>query len=92
VDLRHQLAILRRGGKGRSRRPPIEPYLQWPAASSRTSAAPWFAVDPETLCRWHRTLLERGRRGPEGCQNPSSAWILSFDTLHDPTGAAECRR
>jgi transposase len=58
--LRHQLAILRRGGK-RPRYTTADRALL--AAASRLLPPERFAVGPQTLRRWHRALLERGRRG-----------------------------
>ena len=64
VVLRHQLAILRRGGK-RPRYGTSDRALL--AAASRllpTERWSCFAVSPQTLRRWHRALLqgERQRR------------------------------
>jgi hypothetical protein len=60
--LRHQLAILRRGGK----RPQYTTVDQALLAAVSRLLPPerWscFAVSPQTLRRWHRTLRERGRR------------------------------
>jgi transposase len=63
VVLRHQLAILRRGGK-RPQYATVDRALL-AAASRLLPAERWscFAVGPQTLRRWHRTLLARGRRG-----------------------------
>jgi transposase len=58
--LRHQLAILRRGGK-RLRYSTADRALL--AAASRLLPPARFAVGPQTLRRWHRALLEGGRRG-----------------------------
>ncbi len=58
--LRHQLAILRRGGK-RPRYTTADRALL--AAASRLLPPERFAVGPQTLRRWHRALLEGGRRG-----------------------------
>jgi hypothetical protein len=62
VVLRHQLAILRRGGK-RPRYTTVDRAL---LAAARRLLPPerWscFAVSPQTLRRWHRALLEGGRR------------------------------
>jgi len=58
--LRHQLAVLRRGGK-RPRYTTADRALL--AAASRLLPPERFAVGPQTLRRWHRALLERGRRG-----------------------------
>ncbi len=62
VVLRHQLAILRRGGK-RPRYTTADRALL--AAASRLlppERSSCFAVSPQTLRRWHRALLEGGRR------------------------------
>ena len=59
VVLRHQLAILRRGGK-RPRYTTADRALL--AAASRLLPPERFAVGPQTLRRWHRALLEGGRR------------------------------
>ncbi len=63
VVLRHQLAILRRGGK-RPRYTTADRALL-AAASRLLPHERWscFAVGPQTLRRWHRALLEGGRRG-----------------------------
>jgi transposase len=58
--LRHQLAILRRGGK-QPRYTTADRALL--AAASRLLPPERFAVGPRTLRRWHRALLEGGRRG-----------------------------
>jgi hypothetical protein len=62
VVLRHQLAILRRGGK----RPQYTTVDQALLAAVSRLLPPerWscFAVSPQTLRRWHRALRERGRR------------------------------
>ena len=60
VVLRHQLVILRRGGK-RPRYTTADRALL--AAASRLLPPERFAVGPQTLRRWHRALLARGRRG-----------------------------
>jgi hypothetical protein len=62
VVLRHQLAILRRGGK-RPQYGTVDRALL-AAASRLLPSERWscFAVSPRTLRRWHRTLL-RGRQG-----------------------------
>ncbi len=60
VVLRHQLAILGRGGK-RPRYTTADRALL--AAASRLLPPERFAVGPQTLRRWHRALLEGGRRG-----------------------------
>jgi hypothetical protein len=62
VVLRHQLAILRRGGKRPQYTIADRAFLA--AASRLLPPARWscFAVGPQTLCRWHRALLEGGRR------------------------------
>lgn len=59
VVLRHQLAILRRGG--RPRYTTADRALL--AAASRLVPTERFAVGPQTLRRWHRALLEGGRGG-----------------------------
>jgi Homeodomain-like domain len=63
VVLRHQLAILKRGGK-RPRYTTADRALL-AAASRLLPPERWscFAVGPQTLRRWHRALLEGGRRG-----------------------------
>jgi Homeodomain-like domain len=63
VVLRHQLAILRRGGK-RPRYTTVDRALL-AAASRLLPCERWscFAVSPRTLRRWHQTLLEGGWRG-----------------------------
>src|ERR671936_1870170 len=62
IVLRHQLAILRRGGK----RPPytIADRAVLAAASRLLPRERWscFAVSPQTLRRWHRALLRGDRR------------------------------
>jgi len=60
VVLRHQLAILRRGGK-RPRYTTADRALL--AAASRLLPPERFTVGPQTLRRWHRALLEGSRRG-----------------------------
>src|SRR5215210_7005509 len=62
VVLRHQLAILRRGGK-RPRYTTADRALL-AAASRLLPQERWscFAVSPQTLRRWHRALLQGGRR------------------------------
>jgi len=62
VVLRHQLAILRRGGK-RPRYTTADRALL-AAASRLLPPARWscFAVSPQTLRRWHRALLQGGRK------------------------------
>src|SRR6266545_4609152 len=62
VVLRHQLAILRRGGK-RPRYTTADRALL-AAASRLLPPAPWscFAMSPQTLRRWHRALLQGGRK------------------------------
>jgi Homeodomain-like domain len=62
VVLRHQLAILRRGGK-RPRYTTADRALL-AAASRLLPPARWscFAVSPLTLRRWHRALLQGGRK------------------------------
>jgi putative transposase len=65
VVLRHQLAILRRGGR-RARYTAVDRAVL-AAASRLLRPERWscFAVSPQTLRRWHRALLQgnRGRRG-----------------------------
>jgi hypothetical protein len=63
VVLRHQLVILRRGGKRPRYRTADRALLA--AASRLLPHERWscFAVGPQTLRRWHRTLLARDRRG-----------------------------
>jgi putative transposase len=63
VVLRRQLAILRRGGK-RPQYTTVDRALL-AAASRLLPAERWscFVVGPQTLRRWHRTLLARGQRG-----------------------------
>ena len=62
VVLRHQLAILRRGGK-RPRYTTADRALL-AAVSRLLPPEGWscFAVSPRTLRRWHRALLQGGRR------------------------------
>jgi Homeodomain-like domain len=62
IVLRHQLAILRRGGK-RPRYTTVDRAL-FAAASRLLPQERWscFAVSPQTLRRWHRALLQGGRR------------------------------
>src|SRR6266540_2512746 len=62
VVLRHQLAILRRGGK-RPRYTTVDRALL-AAVSRLLPPERWscFAVSPRTLRRWHRALLAGGRR------------------------------
>src|SRR6266508_4437484 len=63
IVLRHQLMILRRGGK-RPRYTTADRALL--AAASRLLARErWscFAVSPQTLGRWYRALLQGDRRG-----------------------------
>jgi hypothetical protein len=63
VVLRHQLAILGRGGK-RPRYTTVDRALL-AAASRLLPSERWscFALSPRTLRRWHRILLEGGWRG-----------------------------
>ena len=63
VVLRHQLAILRRGGK-RPRYTSVDRALL-AAVSRLLPPERWscFTVSPQTLRRWHRALLQGGRRG-----------------------------
>jgi hypothetical protein len=63
VVLRHQLAILRRSGKRPQYTTADRALLA--AASRLLPHERWscFAVGPQTLRRWHRTLRERGRPG-----------------------------
>jgi hypothetical protein len=60
--LRHQLAILRRGGK-RPQYTTVDRALL-AAVSRLLPPERWscLAVSPQTLRRWHRALRERGRR------------------------------
>ncbi len=62
VVLRHQLAILRRGGRRPQYRAADRALLA--AASRLLPAERWscFAVSPQTLRRWHRALLQGNRR------------------------------
>ena len=63
IVLRHQLAILRRSGKRLQYTTADRALLA--AASRLLPPERWscFAVSPQTLRRWHRTLLQgRGRR------------------------------
>jgi putative transposase len=74
VVLRHQLAILRRGGK-RPRYTTADRAL-FAAASRLLPQERWscFAVTPQTLRRWHRALLEGGRgRRPRKLGRPPLA-------------------
>ena len=62
VVLRYQLAILRRGGKGPQFTTADRALLA--AASGLLPVERWscFVVSPQTLYRWHRALLQGGRR------------------------------
>jgi hypothetical protein len=62
VVLRHQVAILRRGGKRPQYTAADRALLA--AASRLRPAERWssFAVSPQTLRRWHRALLRGNRR------------------------------
>jgi hypothetical protein len=62
VVLRHQLAILRRGGKWPQYTTVDRALLA--AVSRLLPPERWscFAVSPQTLRHWHRALLEGGRR------------------------------
>jgi hypothetical protein len=62
VVLRHQLAILRRGGSQPRYTTADRALLA--AVSRLLPPERWscFAVSPQTLRRWHRALLEGGRR------------------------------
>src|SRR6266536_5595205 len=62
VVLRHQLAILGRGGE--RPRYTIADRALLAAVSRLIPQERWscFAMSPQTLCRWHRALLQRGRR------------------------------
>jgi transposase len=62
VVLRHQLAILRRGGKRPQYMTADRALLA--AASRLLPQERWscFSVSPQTLRRWHRALLQGGRR------------------------------
>jgi putative transposase len=74
VVLRHQLAILRRGGK-RPRYTTADRALLV-AASRLLPQERWscFAVSPQTLRRWHRALLRGGcRRRPRRLARPPLA-------------------
>jgi hypothetical protein len=63
VVLRHQLAILRRGGK-RPQYTTVDRALL-AAVSRLLPPERWscFVVSPQTLRRWHRALLQGHRRG-----------------------------
>src|SRR6266545_7838897 len=80
IVLRHQLAILRRGGK-RPRYTTADRALL--AAASRLlppARRSGFAVSPQTLRRWHRALLlgDRRRRPRRLGRPPLAAEILSL--------------
>src|SRR4051812_4244473 len=62
IVLRHQLAILRRSGKRLQYTTADRALLA--AASRLLPPERWscFAVSPQTLRRWHRALLQGGRR------------------------------
>ncbi len=66
VVLRHQLAILSRGGKRPEYTTGDRALLA--AASRLLPRERWscFAVSPQTLRRWHRTLLQGGGRRRRG--------------------------
>jgi transposase len=66
VVLRHQLAILRRGGKRPQYTTGDRALLA--AASRLLPPERWscFAVSPQTLRRWHRALLQGGGRRRRG--------------------------
>jgi hypothetical protein len=80
VVLRHQLAILRRGGR-RPRYTAADRALL-AAASRLLPAERWscFAVSPQTLRRWHRALLQgnRRRRGRRPGRPPLAAETRSL--------------
>jgi hypothetical protein len=80
VVLRHQLAILRRGGK-RPRYTTADRALL-AAVSQLLPPERWscFAVSPQTLRRWHRALLQgkRGRRGRRPGRPPLAAGTRSL--------------
>jgi hypothetical protein len=63
VGLRHQVAILRRGGRRPQHAAADRVLLA--AGGSAASAGRWscFAVSPQTLRRWHRALLRGDRLG-----------------------------
>jgi hypothetical protein len=63
VVLRHQLAILRRGGKRPQYTTADRAFLA--AASRLLPSQRWscFALSPRTLRRWHRALVQGRRRG-----------------------------
>jgi hypothetical protein len=71
VVLRHQVAILQRGGR-RPQYTSVDRALL-AAVSRLLPAERWscFTVSPQTLRRWHRALLQRGRRG--GRRRPGRA-------------------
>jgi len=66
VVLRHQLVILKRGGKQPQYTTSDRALLA--AASRLLPPERWscFAVSPQTLRRWHRTLLRVGGRRRRG--------------------------
>jgi hypothetical protein len=73
VVLRHQLAILRRGKRPRCT---TADRAVLAAASRLLPQERWscFAVSPQTLRRWHRSLLQRGcRRRPRRPGRPPLA-------------------
>ncbi len=79
--LRHQLAILRRGGR-RPQYTAADHALLAAAASRLLPAERWscFAVRPQTLRRWHRALLQgnRRRRGRRPGRPPLAAETRSL--------------
>jgi hypothetical protein len=80
VVLRHQLAILRRGGRRLQYTAADRALLA--AASRLLPAERWscFAVSPQTLRRWHRALLQgkRRRRGRPPGRPPLAAETRSL--------------
>jgi hypothetical protein len=82
VVLRHQLSILRRGGNRPQYTTSDRALLA--AASRLLPPERWlcFAVSPQTLRRWHRTLLQRGgwHRGRRPGRPPLTADTRSLIT------------
>jgi transposase len=81
VVLRHQLAILGRGGKRPQYTTADQALLA--AVSRMLPAERWscLAVSPQTLRRWHRALLQRGgrkRRGRRPGRPPCAAGTRSL--------------
>jgi len=80
VVLRHQVAILRRGGRRPQYTAADRALLA--AASRLLSPERWwcFAVRPQTLRRWHRALLQgnRRRRGRRPGRPPAAATTRSL--------------